>query len=441
MDLQAAAVYYSDPLCSSDKIKVATPLFVAARNLHLEIVQYLIGKGADANGKGTRLKDVEGPTPLQGVLSNPKSSESRAKVQAIAFLLLESGADPNATDGHPIWMEPSCGTVITTALVQHGLKLNHPNDHGLTILHDRVQARTFENPRKCYRAMALIKLLVNNGADLMARDKQGFTPILLASTTGSWAVLDYMLEKNEIVRKEKIDALEMAAATILIRFSNGWDSVPEQAFEYLREALLLRQMKTEPFLMSPLKLKRGRIIGWTTSAQLDQVIEEPAEYYLQSYLIQLRILSDSDRSHEASVTLWRFFIECIDHLKAQNRLDDYVDVLWATIEKIQLSLSDTHHEYGLWRMADYVVRNLILVLSQLGNDDPLHNADTFRSILKMVLVTDRIHSGFFSNGYYSNPWLPRHMDILLQLVTFLAGLPEEILNDETQVIKSCLIYV
>jgi len=122
-------------------------------------------------------------------------------------------------------------------------------------------------------------------------------------------------------------------------------------------------------------------------------------------------------------------------LKEQNRLDDIVDVLWATLEKIQLQLLDSHHEDGLWRMADDVVENLIWVLSQLGKDNPLYNADTFRSILKMLLVTDRLHSRFCTSRIYCCfQGRSTHMNILLQHVTFLAALPQEILNDETQVL-------
>lgn len=415
-------------------------MFVAAQNRHIEIVRYLIGKGADVNGGGTRLHDGEGPTPLQGVMNNCNYPEFiranlpnlSATVKAIALLLLESGADPNATDGCPIDFSSSfCDTDVTTALVQHGLKLNHRDHLGDTILHHCIkQEWPFRNPQERDRAMALVKLLVNNGADLMARDSQGFTPILIAATNGTWTVLDYMLERDEIVSKEKIDALELAAATILP--SNNWNSEQERAFKYLRHALLLRQMEADPFPMTPLKLKRGRTIGWTTSPQLEQVIAEPAEYQVQSYLIQLRILSD--RSHEASTTR-RFLSGCILYLKNQNRLDDLVDVLWATFEKIQLHLLDSHHENGLWRMADDVVENLIWVLSRLGKNDPLYNADTFRSILKMELVTDRVHSQFCSksNSCCTSPKYPSHMDILLQLVTFLAGIADDMLCEETQV--------
>ena len=66
-DTEAAAVYYSKPHDLCRKIGVATPIFVAAQNRHYAIVKYLVGKGANVNGKGTILNDGESPSPLQGV--------------------------------------------------------------------------------------------------------------------------------------------------------------------------------------------------------------------------------------------------------------------------------------------------------------------------------------------------------------------------------------
>jgi len=218
-------------------VGVATPLFVAARHEHFGIVQYLVGKGADVNGKGTCPKNIPGPTPLQGVLCRSYDSKIRANVKAIALLLLESGADPNPREGWPIWTYSMCDSAITTALVQHGLKLDQRTYNGDTILHQRVKKQwLIVKRRKLHREMAFFKLLVNNGADLMARDSYGFTPILIAAANGSWTGLDYMLERDDIIRKEKIDALEMAAARILS--SNNWESdEQERALEYLRKAL------------------------------------------------------------------------------------------------------------------------------------------------------------------------------------------------------------
>ncbi len=144
VDFQAAAevCYFID---SWKTVALVTPLFVAVQNRHFAIVQYLVRKGADVIGEGTRL--------LRELLANPKYPKVRKNARAITLFLLESGADPNTTDGYPIWMGQLCGAKTTTALVLHGLKLDQRTYCGDTILHYIVKYKrpSFQNPQKCNR--------------------------------------------------------------------------------------------------------------------------------------------------------------------------------------------------------------------------------------------------------------------------------------------------
>jgi len=386
-------------------------------------------------------------TPLHGVI---QQSRRHPESLAVVRFLLESGADPAGilSLGCPIWMYSSCGVDITTALIQHGLNLNQRNWRGETILHHWAYHSIFDYPNLnrrdvfgnpildqrslVYESMnatlirarlAVVELLVNSGADVMARDDSGFTPLLRAASECRYAVVDFLATIDYTDRMEIIDAMEMAAAKILWKISNGWNSEQEsqRAFGYLRKALDLRQIGSLP--MTPLKLKRGRTIGWTTTAQLDQVIEKPAEYILQSYLIQLRICCD--RCWKGIRSFRGQLLNCIRCLKEQNRLDDLIDVLWATLEKMQLPLLDSHREpKSEWMaMADDVVINLTWVLSQLEQDDPLFHAKTFKTIMNVAIDHDCSLSVY----------LPSHMDALLQLVTLLAGQPDLTLIDTNKI--------
>jgi len=321
VDFQAAGIYYhafpnfpGQFICR--RIESATPLFVAALNGHLEIGKYLVGLGANLSSKTSAEKHRhhDGLTPLHGAMQH---QSFHPESLAIVRFLLESGADPSAlpSPGCPIWMVPYCGgSAATTALIQHGLDLKQRNEFGETILHRWARHPLFLNYKdiNCCRAgLAVVELLVNSGADLMARDKRGFTPLLLAASHCSFVVVDFLATRDYTDRMEIIDGMEMAAAKILCEYSAFEKSEEERAFEYLHKALDLRQINSLP--MTPMKLKRGRTIGWTTAAQLNQVIEEPAEFVLQSYLIQLRICSG--RCWKAVFSLNLFLSDCIRHLK------------------------------------------------------------------------------------------------------------------------------
>jgi len=415
VNFQAAGVYYDAFPCAGKficrRIESATPLFVAAFNGHLDIVKYLVGLGADLSSKTSAEKYWyhDGLAPLHGAMQH---QSLHPESFAIIRFLLESGADPSAlpSPGRPIWMVPHCtGIDATTALIQHGLDLKQRNEFGQTILHHWANHALFLNSwdwdTSSLRAgLAVVELLVNSGADLMVRDKRGFTPLLLAASKCSFVVVDFLATKDYTDRMEIIDGMEMVAAKILWEHSAYGKSKQEKAFEYLRKALDLRQIDSLP--MTPLKLKRGRTIGWTTAAQLDQVIEQPAEFVLQSYLIQLRICSG--RCWKAVFSLDLFLPYCIRELEKKNRSVDLLDILWATLETIQLHLTDSHDDHELWSMTDYVVSHLIRTLSQLEKNDPLFNAGNFKTILKVVLSTDGARG-----PRSANLRCQRHMDALL----------------------------
>jgi len=106
------------------------------------------------------------------------------------------------------------------------------------------------------------------------------------------------LELDGIGRMEKIDALELAGARILSEDGNS--PLFPKAFNYWRRAHHLREIEKEATGSSAEKLlgpKNGGIIEWTTLSQLENVIQHPEEYKIQSLHVILRVLSG--RSWEA----------------------------------------------------------------------------------------------------------------------------------------------
>ena len=219
-DVNAAANYYHNT--SGEKIEEATPIFVAAFQGHSDIVQLLISKGADISTVTSAQEhpEYDGLTPLIGALmaNHPEQGfyEKTTDVSTmIVRLLLNAGADPStlAPDGSPVWMRPFCGVDSTIDVINRGLDLKQRNCEDQNILHYWTQSDdTIEEEER----LKVIQLIADSDSDLMMiRDKEGFTPILRAAQKWDWNILDWMLERDDIAREEKIDALELAGSFLL----------------------------------------------------------------------------------------------------------------------------------------------------------------------------------------------------------------------------------
>ncbi len=242
-DVNKAAVYYTYAVdCNllyqhSIKIDSTTPLFVAASNGHTKIVRYLIEKGADVSARthSVERKCFDGLTPLYGVVSGlcfgnkNVIHQTRMKEESagIVRLLLKSGADASSSssrpsDGSRIWAKELCRADVITELINHGMDINERDQSkNRTLLH--YWAGNTEDQEEC---VAIVELLIEKGADLLALDGLGFTPLLeaLIGRTGKCPnvkVLDFLLEKANYSKAEKIEAMELAGAVILQNTRNS----------------------------------------------------------------------------------------------------------------------------------------------------------------------------------------------------------------------------
>lgn len=445
VNVNAVATYYDELFCCEEedggsRIGGATALFVAAYNGHIEMMRYLVEKGATICAKTScDLMDAggsfDGLSPLYGaafcplrentslsfenfldgpyLVCCPKREEKTLKqVAASVKFLLESRADPNSlpTNGSPIWMGWLIGFEALDTLISHGLNLDLRNRKGETILHywaDRSIRHAGDD------LLAVVNLLMEKGANVMARDNCGFTPVFKAINSFDWNLVDFFLERADLELVEKIDAMEKAGAELLA----NWSDYPElllRASGYLRRSLDLRQSQNDPVVKIPLSLKSGQELEWTTSAQLENVIQLPTEYKLQSFLAQLRICGSHSLGAICSSSNQSSLMHCILDLKQQNRLVDALDVLWATLETIQRSGMLTNQE-GVCTMADICVTELMVLLSEHEWDvHPLTTAD-YKLLWEVILATDR---------FYSPDTDRRHMKALLPCVRHLANRPD-----------------
>lgn len=324
VDVQAAGTYYLDTTSLKKlkkRIERASPLFVAAFRGHSRIVSHLLEEGADVsartvNARSARYDDL---SPLYGAVAqsshynyykNPNPREYHREKAAIILSLLNFGAEVNVdsfrpSDGRPMWVM-SCGAEATVALVNHGLDLNRRDSEGGSLL--KKWCNDLQQVNNTDVVFALIKLLLEKGADPLAPDIYGLSPLLYVAThfycrPATWTVLDLFLEKIErdggVGNLEKlVHALELIGARILLKTDQASSLFPK-AFEYWRRALRLRlQMQAEsssdPHLNNNLIEKKSEIaetVGWRTMEELENVIQHPSKYLIQSVLIQLKITS------------------------------------------------------------------------------------------------------------------------------------------------------
>jgi len=145
------------------------------------------------------------------------------------------------------------------------------------------------------------KLSLEDGAcDLNAFDGFGFNVILqvalgdVKNCMGKepyLAVLDFLLERDDIPRVHKIDALELAGAILLSHDENHAKFA--LAFQYWRRALSLRLMDTEegPIYKTLAQYKNGQLSEWCSLEDLQRIEKDPVEREMQSFLVRIRIFA------------------------------------------------------------------------------------------------------------------------------------------------------
>jgi len=308
---------------------------------------------------------------------------------------------------NPIWMKDECGADAITKLLNNGMDLDQRDLflYGGTVLHywagtpyvDRKKKYiNSEKDKSRYEdSLAVVKLIIEKGADLRAVKRNGFTPLLEAATglrgeRSNLEVLDFLLERQEYSRAEKIEALELAGAVILGNLKNT--SSFQKALEYWRKALQLRQLDEDgsgPIPKTILNLKSVRTTEWITSAELEDVIDHPDTYVIQSFLVRIRILFY--KSWEALETLLDWdWDKIIRQLNKEGRIVDIFDILCGMLETF--CRFDSCEKSKLEWMTRTVVRKLIEVFSWLEEySSDSCNSEIINKSLNLMISSATLH--------------------------------------------------
>jgi len=380
-----------------------TPLFVAALHCHTDVVRYLVGKGAQVSTRTAlaRMPDEHvglyfGATPLHAAVRNYSFFDHEERTSTIRFLL-ECGADPSVlTQGDvPIWSPwDSSGSEVITLLVRWGLDLGQRCPvSGITLLHLWAGNRRYENG-----ALEVVKLLLEKGADPQARDNSGLSVILTAAIGDdrfpNLIILDYLLERNDIARIDKIEALEMAGALLL---SHDQDDIHFlRAFQYWRRALHLRSLDTEgcgPICKQPMKSKSGQLTEWSTLDDLLQIEQQPALHEIQSLLVRYRILSRLS-CHAFYHHLFGSILSYLQKDVDENRpFLEMIDIACTAMETI---FRYDPMESGLLQSEAFkIVQQMKDIIGKF--DDADINSETLKTLLDLVSIADQFPLRFISD--------------------------------------------
>ncbi|KAN0142132.1 Ankyrin repeat-containing domain protein [Lactarius tabidus] len=172
-----------------------TALHSAAFSGRLEIAKLLLNHGAI-----TTAENEHGETPLHLVSRGQNVSQENGV--GIVQLLLERGIDVNATDRHQNTSLHSASSLgkheIARVLLDHGAKASLENDRAKTPLHIVSQGNCWFQDD----GLGVVKLLLERGADIHARDEDDATPLHLACYRGRFDIARVLLDDDAKAQAE-----------------------------------------------------------------------------------------------------------------------------------------------------------------------------------------------------------------------------------------------
>jgi len=189
--------------------KDGSPLVNAALYGKIEVVKFLISKGANVNAKSNG-----GRTPLHAAVGAGVLSVSDVNIVAVVKLLVSNGADVNAKDNKgetPLGDVVVFGTSeVIKLLISNGANVNAKYNDGSAPIHKAARSGKIEN----------VRLLVSKGADVNAKDNKGLTPLYNAVIGNHIEVVKFLVSQGADINMTyekgaslRDIALSMAAVT------------------------------------------------------------------------------------------------------------------------------------------------------------------------------------------------------------------------------------
>ena len=274
-----------------------TPLMIAAKRGHLNALTLLIKHGAH----DVDLEDSDGYTALHyAVYSSDISCE-------ILSCLIGIGADVNARTNNgvtPLMIAAEEGHINgVTSLVKCGANVDLQDKYGNTALH--YAAGLSVDERFSDDLPEIVEMLLNLGASHMC-NHQGLKPLHQASISGNIAVVEYLIQRPEITREQRVDALELLGASLATQFSHIslLDFLVWEGLMYIKLGMEERFVDpSQPILKQPKEPAYGNRKESQTPEELAQIEGDTEAILMESLLIKERILGTN---HSELLPLIRF---------------------------------------------------------------------------------------------------------------------------------------
>ena len=259
-----------------------TPLMIASRCSRVDAMTFLIKHGANVN-----LQDKEGETALHYAVDSFDVSCEALRC------LIENGANVDAVsnNGRTCLMNAIRKVSVVTLLSEHGANIDLQDKNGNTALHHAVC--------QCGFPLGVVNHLVTLGASLMCNNR-GLTPLLLASDKGCSEVVEYLIKRPEITKEQRIDALELLGASIVIMHPCVFDS-HEKGFKYIRLGMEERfSDPSHPLLKQPMEPAERK--ECQTLEELAQIEGDRNAVVIEGLIIKERIIGNKSPELRFHVT-------------------------------------------------------------------------------------------------------------------------------------------
>lgn len=239
-------------------------------------------------------------------------------------------------------------------------------------------------------------------------------PMKRKPNASSISVLEHLIGRDDISGSQKINALELAGANLLLK-KNDADSIA-QAFRYWSRAIDIRDCQ-EPIPSKVLKndnsIVHWRAVEWTTKEHLRELERCPHDHEFQALLVLLRILSGSGAFTILEPILNGFWKKI--EYKATRKLE----LCWALFEAVRCNKNLREDDIGLINLFTHHLVSTLIDLKVQKN--PILTSATLRVSLELVSA---IYLKTHDCGIRSN--IPRWT---CRLVSMLAEVPEMITHE------------
>ncbi len=233
----------------------------AYTNINLNIIQYLIDKGADVN-----YYDHNGKSILMQATKVYNSFE-------LVKLLVENGADVNHRDKYGntvimnIHLDPQYEDMWLTNLDNHPLAMNKmpPQYEDMWLTNEYTDDPFFFQPQK------ILLYLIENGADVNLKNKMGMSALMRYSWTNNIVFVQILLENGADVNvKSEMTAFELAQDDEIKKLiKNTKNNLPQRLVRLLSNFTIDKPIKytTHDWDFGELKKEYGNFDGYMNAVK------------------------------------------------------------------------------------------------------------------------------------------------------------------------------